>query len=147
MHCIDLNLKADQSSPFLLNLPLLHTRHLGFPVWMSLLLLLTCQRCVKTKLQVYRDLRSREDIATCVRIPGLQPTAATSPHPTSPRASTTIVQAIQSRQLFQKMFHIYFWTVFWKKESLHHFQIFAMLRSEENGVCQHLTKKSSRAMM
>ena len=39
------------------------------------------------------------------------------------------------------MFHIYFWTVFWKKESLHHFQIFAMLRSEENGVCQHLTKK------
>ena len=50
MHCIDLNLKADQSSPFLLNLLHLHTRHLGCPVWMSLLLLLTCQRCVQTKL-------------------------------------------------------------------------------------------------
>ena len=69
---------------------------------MSLLVLLTCQRCVKTKLQVNHDRRSREDIATCVRIPGLQPTAATSPHPTSPRASTTIVQAIQSRQIIQE---------------------------------------------
>ena len=28
-----------------------------------------------------------------------------------------------------------------KKESLHHFQIFVMLWSQENGVCQHLTKK------
>ena len=90
----------------------------GISSLMSLLQLLTCQRCAKTNYQAasLSKSRSREDIATCVRIPGLQPTAATSPQPTSPRASTTIVQAIQRRQLFQKMFHIYFWTVFWKKK-------------------------------
>ena len=30
---------------------------------------------------------------------------------------------------------------YYEKESLHYFQIFVMLRSQENGVCQHLTKK------